>query len=296
MFKYFKKFLSKYITFDLNNLRNVAIKSEKTPLTINRFLANIFLECMRIFDEIIIVPLKIQMIKGIFRKEYLMVNIGGGHYLRKHWSVLDFVSKHYSYNQEYIDYIFDLTSGKPFPLKNNSVKFFFSAHTLEHIPQEACQYIFNEIFRCLRIGGAIRITLPDFDKAYEAYAKGDINFFRKSSGGNIQVKFLNFFATYFKNRIPIEEIVKNFKIMKKKDLADYYTQKIPRDYQKKHPGDHINWWNFEKAKRMLFKAGFRKIFRSKPQKSQFHEMRGRGRNKGFDSTHPEISFFLEAIK
>ena len=294
MFKYFKKFLIKYFTFDLDNLRNIMIS--KTPLSINMFITKIFLECVRLVDEIVLVPLKIRIIKGILRKKYLMINIGGGHYRRKHWSVLDFVSKHYSYNYEYIDHIFDLTSGKPLPLKNSSVKFFFSAHTLEHIPQEACQHIFNEIYRCLEIAGAIRITLPDFDMAYEAYGKKDINFFRKSSGGNILEKFLNFFATYFKKRIPIEEFEQNFKTMEKSDLADHYTQKIPRDYQKVHSGDHINWWNFEKAKRMLFKAGFRKIFLSKPQKSQFHEMRGRGRNNGFDSTHPEISFFFEAIK
>jgi len=47
---------------------------------------------------------------------------------------------------------------------------------------------------------------------------------------------------------------------------------------------------------MLKYAGFKAINKSNPQKSRFIEMRGIGRNTGFDSTHPEISLFVEAIK
>ena len=83
--------------------------------------------------------------------------------------------------------------------------------------------------------------------------------------------------------------------MGKNELADYYTQKMPRDWGRSFGGAHINWWNLDKTKKMLFKAGFRKIFLSKSQKSQFHEMRGIGRHTGFDS-FPEISFYIEAIK
>ena len=49
-------------------------------------------------------------------------------------------------------------------------------------------------------------------------------------------------------------------------------------------------------KTFLITAGFKNIYLSNPQQSKFHEMRGYGRNTGFDSTHPEFSIFVEAVK
>ncbi len=284
------------LLFNLKNLKKLIKNYDLTLKSILSLGVRAFLLCAKMIDENFIVPLKIRIMKLIYRKKYRMINIGGGDYHRRYWSVLDFPSEHYSYDPKKIQYIFDLTSGKPLPFRDKTVKFFFSAHTFEHIPQEHCQHIFNELFRCLEKDGAIRITSPDFDKGYEAYSKKNKNFFVKFPGDNIHQKFLNFFATYFMEKTSKRELEKNFKEMNKNDFADYYTLKVPRDYQKSHGGDHINWWNFEKAKKMLYKAGFRKIFLSKKQQSQFHEMRGRGRGKGFDSTHPEISFFCEAVK
>lgn len=229
-------------------------------------------------------------------EQKLMINIGGGHYFRRHWRVLDLPSYWYHFVEGSIDYKFDLTSSDPFPLSSNSVSFFFSSHTLEHIPQECCQHILDEIFRCLKPGGAVRLTMPDFDLAYEAFAKNDIDFFVKYSGACIEEKFLGFFATYMKDKVSPEELRKNFASMRKEDFADYYTRQIPRYSQKVFTGKHINWWNYEKLSRMLKQAGFRKIYRSTEQGSRFTEMRGVGRNCGFDSTHPEISLFVEAVR
>ena len=92
--------------------------------------------------------LKKNYFKKIDRKEdseKIMINIGGGNYFRRHWKVLDFPSKWYSHFPGSIDIEFDLTNGKKFPVKDNSVTFFYSSHTLEHIPQEYCQHILNEI-------------------------------------------------------------------------------------------------------------------------------------------------------
>lgn len=84
--------------------------------------------------------------------------------------------------------------------------------------------------------------------------------------------------------------------MSKVDFANYYTQKIPYNWQENHGGSHTNWWNYEKINKMLKIAGFKEIYRSFEQGSHFAEMRGKGRHYGFDSTHPELSLFVEAIK
>ena len=98
----------------------------------------------------------------------------------------------------------------------------------------------------------------------------------------------HFFATFLMEKISIEEFNKNFEEMERYQFADYYTSKIPREWQE-GAGEHINWWNFQKAEKMLIKAGFETVYRSTAQKSRFAEMRGIGYKTGFDSTHPEIS-------
>jgi len=91
--------------------------------------------------------------------------------------------------------------------------------------------------------------------------------------------------------------------MSKEKFADFYTQQIPQDSQRKNTGNHINWWNYDKIYKMLIKAGFKNVYRSTAQGSHFSEMLGMGFNSnyfawmsGFDVTHPELSFFVEAVK
>ena len=63
-----------------------------------------------------------------------MINIGGGHFFRRHWKILDFSSQWYNWLPGAID--FNLSSDKPLPFKNEQISFFYSSHTIEHIAQE----------------------------------------------------------------------------------------------------------------------------------------------------------------
>ncbi|MDP8297927.1 MAG: class I SAM-dependent methyltransferase [Candidatus Orphnella occulta] len=227
----------------------------------------------------------------------VMVNIGGGHYYKRHWKVLDFNSDHYNFQMALIDYNFDLTSRKPLPFKDGSVSFFYSSHTFEHIPQEYCKAILGEIFRSLKSGGIARFTMPDFNLAYEAFSRNHKGFFESISlGESIERSFLDFFAGYMKERVSNDKLRKDFSSMSREDFANFYVKDIPGDSQKKSVGSHISWWNYDKLKTMLEEAGFKNIYRSEKQQSAFPEMRGEGIYWGFDSTNPEVSFFAEAIK
>jgi len=225
-----------------------------------------------------------------------MINIGGGNYFRRHWKVLDYPTPSYRHSDILVDFKFDLTSHEPLPFEDDSVSFFYSAHTLEHIPHEYCQNILGELYRCLIHGGVLRITLPDYDLAYDAYRKQAIGFFDKYPGEAIEEKFLDFFATFWRGRVAPEDVAREFERMGKTQLADFYTGSIPRESQKTCPGNHINWWNYEKMEKMILDAGFATVYRSGEQESKFWELRGQGRRTGFDSTHPEVSFFVEAVK
>lgn len=230
-------------------------------------------------------------------RKNLMINIGGGYFFRRHWYVLDYISNTYDRPKGLIDYNFDLTSDKPFPFENNSVGFFFTSHVLEHIPQEYCQHIFDEIYRCLKPGRAIRISTPDFDLAYETYGRGQLSsLVPEYKEPTEEQTFMHFFAGYLRDKVSPEDVKKNYSVMKKENFADYYTKQIPRKGLENFSNNHINWFNYEKIYKMLRKSGFTIIYRSTPQGSKFKEMKGSGRNTGFDSTYPEWSIFVEAIK
>lgn len=229
-------------------------------------------------------------------RDKLMVNVGGGWYFRRHWKVMDFPSEHYRFVGGVVDYRHNLASFDCFPFADNSVAFFYSSHTLEHIPQEYCQHVLDEMHRCLRCGGAVRLALPDFDLALEAFRRNNPDFFVKYPGSCIEERFLNFFATWWMSKIPPSEFRAEFNSMSPEEAADFYTTRIPRDSQKQATANHINWWNYDKLNRMLAKAGFCQVYRSNPQGSQFPDLRGVGWDGGFDSTHPELSLYVEAIK
>lgn len=227
----------------------------------------------------------------------LMINMGGGYFIRRHWGVMDHVSSHYPYPCRCVDYPHDLTSNTRFPFTDNSVSFFFSSHTIEHIPQQFCQHIFNEMYRCLKLGGVLRISTPDFDLAYEAYGDHSKTFpavhYEEKT---LEAKFLHYFAGVLRHKIEPEIVQQKYKTLSKEEFANYFTNQISLDYLKDYAGNHFNWWNYEKLSTMLKKAGFQTVYRSHTHGSNFKELHGEGRNSGFDSTHPNLSLYVECVK
>jgi len=114
-----------------------------------------------------------------------------------------------------------------------------------------------------------------------------------------EIGFLHWFATYFTQdeaKLTPEEVKEKLKTMSLEEYADYLTNKIPEDYQKSNMG-HCNWWSYEKLEKMLRKAGFTNIYRSSAQGSKFKEMRvGEKFQSSFDTTYPQLSAFIEAVK
>ena len=106
-----------------------------------------------------------------------MVDIGAGYSFRRHWKNMDYPTSHYVFLSGVVDYKFNLSSKKLFPFKSDSVNFFYSSHTFEHILQPYIPFIFKEIFRCLKPNGAVRITMPDFKLACNAFKENNIDFY-----------------------------------------------------------------------------------------------------------------------
>ncbi len=58
------------------------------------------------------------------------------------------------------------------------------------------------------------------------------------------------------------------------------------------PGNHVSWWTHAKIERYLKESGFTNIYRSGYRQSVSPLMR---RSSLFDSTHPKMSIYMEAI-
>jgi hypothetical protein len=72
---------------------------------------------------------------------------------------------------------------------------------------------------------------------------------------------------------------------------DFFTSKC--EFQPERPGNHITWWNHTKLQRFLEQAGFQQVYRSGYMQSRCPLMR---RSAQFDSTHPQMSIYIEAVR
>jgi SAM-dependent methyltransferase len=251
-----------------------------------------------------------QFLASPARRGRVMVNIGGGIFLRPRWKVLDYCSPFYPLSRRYVDFDVDLFEQPKFPFADNSVDLFYSSHTLEHIPQEHCPHILAEIHRCLRPGGAVRLTMPDYDKLRADATTGGARYLARKIGQGLTPAeaVVEQIATERVGQVPTAEIDHDFETLEPAAFAERYAAAASREVQRDKGGYHINWFNEAKLTAMLRDAGFSDIYRSAPQGSRFADLRGAGgmlalgnvfdtqRRLGIDTSHPEYSLFVEAVK
>ena len=262
----------------------------KTHPLVRRILVGIYNLSNQISRKLL--PIRAIIGKKMFtHSQNLMVNVGGGRWYKRRWKVLDYESEWYAGNAVFIDYNYDLTSRDSMPFGDGTVDFFYSSHTLEHISNEDCQHALDEMYRCLKNAGALRIVVPDIDLIYDKYKERDEKFFEywmKTNMATSTQAFMILFAEPGKDEGD-ETIKSKFMTLEKVDFLNYYTKNLRQNPSL--AGFHINWFNYQKLEGMLRQAGFQEISKSAAQGSRFKEMRGRG----FD-TRPTWSLHVEAIK
>jgi len=248
-------------------------------------------------------------------------NIGGGSFNHPFWTNIDYESDWYRINRDNtrkgIQY--DLLSLNPIPINANSAEIFYSSHTIEHITDEAAQFIFGEVYRILKNNGVFRLTTPNIELNYRAFKENDLQYFHQiyrssltpiivngievtkdKRNASIEQLFLYHFASsisslhnFEEKKLTDNEIRNLFNDKDLESALNYCTALCPIENQKKFPGNHINWWNKDKIFKMLRKAGFSEIFLSGYGQSFSPILRN---TKYFDNTHSEMSLYVEAIK
>jgi predicted SAM-dependent methyltransferase len=91
-----------------------------------------------------------------------------------------------------IDISCDIRDG--LPLEDSSLEYIVSIHALPELPYPDLEPALVELRRVLKRGGALRLSLPDLDKAIRAYLEGDAGYFlipdddARSVGGKMIVQ------------------------------------------------------------------------------------------------------------
>ncbi len=246
-----------------------------------------------------------------------LYNIGAGSFAHPAWTNVDYYSDWYKKNSKNIGIHFDLLSLKNLPIDDNSAEIVYTSHTIEHITNNAAQNLFNNANRILKKNGIFRITCPNVDLDISALKNNDILFYEYSKCLNNKYGSLKFnksskdcsITDFFLfhifsmlsplhpdpniDKIESTEFWKLFDFNNISISLDRLASKCDLNIQKKFPGDHINWWNFQKIKLMLIEAGFSNIYLSGYQQSQSPVLRD---VFYFDNTRPEYSIYVEAIK
>lgn len=98
--------------------------------------------------------------KDLSKKDYANIGAGG--------NILEgFINVDYGWIAG-LDLCWDIT--KKLPLREKSLKGVFTEHTLEHlIWSDVLNVLLPEIFRILKPGGVVRISVPDAEKAVHLY-------------------------------------------------------------------------------------------------------------------------------
>lgn len=59
------------------------------------------------------------------------------------------------------------------PFIDNSLDYIYTSNFIEHLFKTEAEYLFKEIYRCLKPGGVLRITVPDFQIGVDLFQKGE---------------------------------------------------------------------------------------------------------------------------
>lgn len=112
-----------------------------------------------------------------------------------------------------VDIVCDIRDG--LPLESDSIDYVVSIHALPEVPYAELVPVLQELRRVLKPDGVLRLALPDLEKGFEAYRRGDGDYFlipdedMESIGGKLilQLIWYGYSRTLFV-RDFVEEILR----------------------------------------------------------------------------------------
>jgi len=117
--------------------------------------------------------------KALRGKRGLRVHLGCGEDIKQGWVNIDLKAKPPVIDMDaspgtvFINH--DLRRG--LPVEERSCAMIYSSHFFEHLSYGHAVALLRECYRALQSGGVFRAALPDFKGDFQAYLRGDRNFF-----------------------------------------------------------------------------------------------------------------------
>tara|TARA_B100001540_G_C15786391_1_gene633418 strand:+ start:933 stop:1781 length:849 start_codon:yes stop_codon:yes gene_type:complete len=245
--------------------------------------------------------------ESLINKKFL--NVGAGKFNHKFWTNVDYGSEQYAKIQnEFVE--LNLMKKPKFPFDDNSIELIYTSHTIEHITDESVINFIKESQRILKKGGVLRITCPDSNlllNSVKFKVKGFWNwrmewFLNKFEINSNDIELEDFLirelstarCRFFENsNDPLHplEVREKMEVLEDNDFLQWIVEK--NSFDDKFANYHINYWNFEKLKKMCIEAGFSNIYHSGFGQSLSPPLTN---TKLFDNTHPKMSLYFEARK
>ena len=245
--------------------------------------------------------------ESLINKKFL--NVGAGKFNHKFWTNVDYGSEQYAKIQnEFVE--LNLIERPKFPFEDNSIELIYTSHTIEHITDESVINFIKESQRILKKGGVLRITCPDSNlllNSVKFKVKDFWNwrmewFLNKFEINSNDIELEDFLirelstarCRFFENsNDPLHplEVRDKMEKLEDNDFLQWIVEK--NSFDDKFANYHINYWNFEKLKKMCIEAGFSNIYHSGFGQSLSPPLTN---TKLFDNTHPKMSLYFEARK
>ena len=242
-------------------------------------------------------------------------NIGAGSFRHAYWTNIDFATPYYRRAQRHPFLNYDLTALEPLPVESASAEIIYSSHTIEHVPDAAVAHLLAEAFRALKPGGVCRITAPDAALHVSAWRRGDRSFFRHfawyDSGGRWRAHFKAPPREASLEQLLLYQLATPCASISKCSTHAFTDRQVQETFaaeplagaceryarlcafRPEAPGDHINWWSYEKLIAFFERAGFAGACRSAAGQSACAPLR---EAPLFDHTLPQLSLYVEAAK
>lgn len=107
--------------------------------------------------------------------KYVNLACGNNFVNNSDWLNLDFIEREGVKKTNLLDKL---------QLKDSSIEAIYCSHFVEHIPKKYLNFFFNECKRVLKVGGVMRIVVPDFEKMAKEYLD------QRVKGNNLKANFM----------------------------------------------------------------------------------------------------------
>jgi SAM-dependent methyltransferase len=189
------------------------------------------------------------------------------------------------------------------PYPHSAVQNIYCSHVLEHVEEEHVERFFLEAFRVLKPGGTLRIAVPDARFLFNV-SRIDSEYWSWNSTWSVPG------TSRGKRLHPLDYLIQELVTSRFRLVPESHAPLKPSDIENlsydeaiellrsearlfpDKPNYHVSTWDYFSLERLAKASGFSTILESKVRGSVSSRMQA----VGFDTTHPEMTLYIDCVK